>query len=126
MGDDLFTFTRQFKGADCKNLTAEIRHQYDDFFFQKIDEYLGAIEYGKTEKEELEDSDDYDSDGSDSDDSDDFESVYIQVIDAGIRREKSELLQRIKTEIINSAMKFFESCKNFANKIKKKVCDVHM
>ena len=67
------------KVTDCKNLTAEIRLQYDDSFFQKIDEYLGAIEYGKTEKEELEDSDDYDSDGSDSDDSDDFDSVYIQV-----------------------------------------------
>ena len=67
------------KVTDCKNLTAEIRLQYDDSFFQKIDEYLGAIEDGKTKKEELEDSDDYDSDDSDSDDSDDFDSVYIQV-----------------------------------------------
>ena len=74
------------KVADCKNLTAEIRHQYDDSFFQKIDEYLGAIEYGKTKKEELEDSDDYDSDDSDSDD-----SVISEPQQGTIENEKMEL-----------------------------------
>ena len=86
MHDILSTTDAFSKVTDCKNLTAEIRLQYDDSFFQKIDEYLGAIEYGKTKKEEWEDSDDsddFDSDDSDSDDSDDSdyddEIQYIQV-----------------------------------------------
>ena len=99
--DDLFTFTRQFKVTDCKNLTAEIRLQYDDSFFQKIDEYLGAIEYGKAEKEEWLDEQ-YMSDSDDKVD-EDLER-YIQAYDDTIRKMKSELLQRIKTEIVNFAM----------------------
>ena len=103
--DDLFTFTSQFKVTDCKNLTAEIRLQYNNSFFQKIDEYLGAIEYGKTKKEAWEDSRDSDSDDSDSDDEYDvILETNIKISDAGIRQGKSELLQRIKTEIVNSVM----------------------
>ena len=67
------------KVTDCKNLTAEIRLQYDDSFFQKIDEYLGAIEYGKTKKEALEDSDDFDSDDFDSDDSDSDDEIQYSI-----------------------------------------------
>ena len=89
------------KVADCKNLTAEIRLQYDDSFFQKIDEYLGAIEYGKAEKEEWLDEQ-YMSDSDDKVD-EDLER-YIQAYDDTIRKMKSELLQRIKTEIVNLAM----------------------
>jgi len=99
--DDLFTFTRQFKVTDCKNLTAEIRLQYDDSFFQKIDESLGAIEYGKGEKEDWENEQCmFDSD----DEVDEYLERYIQAYDYTIKKIKSELLQRIKTEIVNFAM----------------------
>ena len=65
------------KVTDCKNLTAEIRLQYDDSFFQKIDESLGAIEYGKAKKEEWEGKQCM----SDSDDEVDEDlERYIQVI----------------------------------------------
>ena len=72
------------KVTDCKNLTAEIRLQYDDSFFQKIDEYLGAIEYGKTKKEEWEDSDD--SDDFDSDDSDYDDEIQYHLHNIKVRK----------------------------------------
>ena len=95
------------KVTDCKNLTAEIRLQYDDSFFQKIDEYLGAIEYGKTEKEELEDSDDYDSDGSDDSDSDDFDSDD----DSDSDDEYDETYIQVKSLYISPAMSHFYETK---------------
>ena len=53
---NVFSTTGVFsKVADCKNLTAEIRLQYDDSFFLQIDEHLSAIEGGKAKKEEWED-----------------------------------------------------------------------
>ena len=67
------------KVTDCKNLTAEIRLQYDDSFFQKIDEYLGAIQYGKDKKEEWEDEQCM----SDSDDEyDEYDETYDNGADA--------------------------------------------
>ena len=87
--DDLFTFTRQFKVTDCKNLTAEIR-----LIRIRIYASLGTIEYVKAEKEEL---------LIPMIDNEDLEK-YIQAYDDKIREMKSKLLQSIKTEIVNFAM----------------------
>ena len=87
--DDLFTFTRQFKVTDCKNLTAEIR-----LIRIRIYASLGTIEYVKAEKEESQ---------IPMIDNEDLEK-YIQAYDDKIREMKSKLLQSIKTEIVNFAM----------------------
>ena len=87
--DDLFTFTRQFKVTDCKNLTAEIR-----LIRIRIYASLGTIEYVKAEKEEY---------LIPMIDNEDLEK-YIQAYDDKIREMKSKLLQSIKTEIVNFAM----------------------
>jgi hypothetical protein len=71
---NIFSTTGVFsKVTDCKNLTAEIRLQYDDSFFQKIDEYLGAIEW-QSKKRRWEDEQ-YMSDSDDE-----ILERYIQVI----------------------------------------------
>ena len=91
-----------FENDFGQNITEEIRPQHSSFS-ELIHLRLSAIENAKEEKEDLE----YDflmTIDSDDDENDETFETHTLVYDGVIRRIQSELLQRIKEEIINFAM----------------------
>ena len=91
-----------FENDFGQNITEEIRPQHGSFF-ELIHLKLSAIEHAKEEKEDLE----YDflmTIDSNDDENDETFETHTLVYDADIRKIQSELLQRIKEEIINFAM----------------------
>ena len=91
-----------FENDFGQNTTEEISPQHGSFF-ELIHLKLSAIEHAKEEKEDLE----YDflmTIDSDDDENDETFETHTLVYDADIRKIQSELLQRIKEEIINFAM----------------------
>jgi hypothetical protein len=91
-----------FENDFGQNITEEIRPQHGSFF-ELIHLKLSAIEHAKEENEDLE----YDflmTIDSDDDENDETFESHTLVYDADIRNIQSELLQRIKEEIINFAM----------------------
>ena len=85
-----------------ENIIVKIGYEYHSFF-EMIHSKLSAIEFAKAGKEELE----YDFsmlfDGYEYELIETFER-HFQAYDYDIRKIQGELLQRIKLEIINSAM----------------------
>ena len=93
---------QNFENDLGQNISEEIRPQHGSFF-ELIHLKLSAIEHAKEEKEDLE----YDfvmTIDSDDDENDETFESHTLVYDADIRNIQSELLQRIKEEIINFAM----------------------
>ena len=91
-----------FENDFGQNITEEIRPQHSSFF-ELIHLKLSAIEYAKEKKEDLE----YDflmTIDSDDDENDETFETHTLVYDADIRKIQSELLQRIKEEIVNFTM----------------------
>ena len=91
-----------FENDFGQNITEEIRPHYSSFF-ELIHLKLSAIEYAKEKKEDLE----YDfvmTIDSDDDEYDETFEAHTLIYDADIRKIQSELLQRIKEEIVNFAM----------------------
>ena len=91
-----------FENNFGQNIIVEIGYEFDSFF-EMIHSKLSAIEFAKAGKEELE----YDFsmlfDGYEYELIETFER-HFQAYDDDIRKIQSELLQRIKLEIVNSAM----------------------
>ena len=91
-----------FENKFGQNITEEIRPQHSSFF-EQMHLKLSAIEYSKGKKEDLE----YNflmTIDSDDDENDETFETHTLVYDADIRKIQSELLQRIKEEIVNSTM----------------------
>jgi hypothetical protein len=91
-----------FENDFGQNISEEIRPQHGSFF-ELIHLKLSAIEYTKAKKEDLE----YNflmTIDSDDDENDETFETHTLVYDADIRKIQSELLQRIKEEIVNFAM----------------------
>ena len=91
-----------FENDFGQNITKEIRPQHSSFS-ELIHLRLSAIENAKEKKEDLE----YDflmTIDSDADEYDETFEAHTLLYDADIKKIQSELLQRIKEEIINFAM----------------------